>query len=215
MDIKSQNLEFKAIQEGKNLYVSGYAATFNVVDSYGDIILPNAFTKTLQGLNGKRIKLCLQHDMDDVIGKIQEIYEDNIGLYFKAKISNTTKGGDLATLIIDEAINEISIGYLPEVFEIDSASGVRYLKEISLFEISFVSRAANAQAIVTGQEVKNLQTDKDQKSCGDKPKDEKVCDDRRKPWEMSDAELMEHLTDLKESSTLATNEYFKRLINNL
>ena len=111
MEFESQNFEIKAIPEGKNMFVEGYAAVFGNEDSYNDIIEKGAFTKTIQGKEGKRIKPCLQHDLDDVVGKIVELREDEKGLWFKAKISNTTKGKDLAILIEDEAINEISIGY--------------------------------------------------------------------------------------------------------
>lgn len=154
MEFKSQNFEIKAIPEGKNMFVEGYAAVFGNEDSYNDIIEKGAFTKTIQGKEGKRIKLCLQHDMDDVVGKIEELREDEKGLWFKAKISNTTKGKDLAILIEDEAINEISIGYQSIVWEVDEVRNVRLLKEVKLYEISFVTRAANEQAVVTATEVK-------------------------------------------------------------
>ena len=154
MEFKSQNFEIKAVPEGKNMFVEGYAAVFGNEDSYNDIIVAGAFAKTIQGKEGKRIKLCLQHEMDDVVGKIEELKEDEKGLWFRAKISNTTKGKDLAILIEDDAINEISIGYQSIVWEVDEMRNVRLLKEVKLYEISFVSRAANPQAIVTGTEVK-------------------------------------------------------------
>lgn len=157
MEYKSQNFEIKAVSEGKNMYVEGYAAIFGNEDSYNDIIVQGAFTKTIQGKEGKRIKLCLQHELDDVVGKIEELREDEKGLWFKAKISNTTKGKDLAILIEDEAINEISIGYQAIVWEIDEVRSVRLLKEVKLYEISFVSRAANPQAVVVTTEIKEEQ----------------------------------------------------------
>ena len=155
MEFKKEFIELKAVPEGKNLFIEGYAAIFNVEDSYNDIILPGAFTKAISGKEGKRIRLCYQHDMDDVVGKIVEMKEDEKGLWFKAKISNTTLGRDLAELISDEAINEISIGYMAAVWEMDDIRNIRKLKEVKLYEISFVSRAANPQALVTGTEVKN------------------------------------------------------------
>lgn len=154
MAFKSQIFEAKAISDGKNLYVEGYASTFGVKDSYGDIVVRGAYLRTLRE-NGKRIKLCLQHNMDDVVGKIIELKEDAYGLYFKAKISNTTKGKDLVVLVEDEAINEISIGYSPIITERNEGDDTRYLKDVELYEISFVSRAANRQAVITSTEVKS------------------------------------------------------------
>jgi len=161
MEFKSQYFEVKAVAEGKNMYVEGYAAIFGNEDSYNDIIVQGAFTKTIQGREGKRIKLCLQHDLDDVVGKIEELREDEKGLWFKAKISNTTKGKDLAILIEDDAINEISIGYQAVVWEVDEVRGVRLLKEVKLYEVSFVTRAANPQAVVTATEIKQEEPDDD------------------------------------------------------
>lgn len=154
MEFKSQGLEVKAIQEGKNLYVQGHAAIFGNVDSYGDVIVPGAFAVTISGAEGKRIKLCYQHNTDDVVGKIIELKEDDKGLWFKAKISNTTLGKDLVELINDEAINELSIGYKAIQWEINIDEEVRYLREVKLYEISFVSRAANNEATITSTEVK-------------------------------------------------------------
>ena len=161
MEFKSQYFEVKAVAEGKNMYVEGYAAVFGNEDSYNDIIVQGAFTKTIQGREGKRIKLCLQHDLDDVVGKIEELREDEKGLWFKAKISNTTKGKDLAILIEDDAINEISIGYQAVVWEVDEVRSVRLLKEVKLYEVSFVTRAANPQAVVTATEIKQEEPDDD------------------------------------------------------
>ena len=49
MEFKSQYFEVKAVAEGKNMYVEGYAAIFGNEDSYNDIIVQGAFTKTIQG----------------------------------------------------------------------------------------------------------------------------------------------------------------------
>lgn len=154
LEVKKSFVEIKAIDDSKNLIVEGYAATFGVQDSSGDIIEKGAFLNTIVGASGKRIRLCYQHDLDDVVGKIIELKEDNIGLYFKAKISNTALGKDLRVLIEDEAITELSIGYKSKVVEWNETEQIRYLKEIELFEISFVSRAANPQAVVLNTEVK-------------------------------------------------------------
>jgi len=154
MEYKAQIFEAKAVPDGKNLFVEGYAAVFGNEDSYNDIIVAGAFTKTIAGKEGKRIKLCLQHDMEDIVGKIVELKEDEKGLWFKAKISNTTMGKDLSILIEDDAINEISIGYQSIVWEVDEVRNVRLLKEVKLYEISFVSRAANQLATIQATEIK-------------------------------------------------------------
>ena len=100
MEKRDLQVELKSFQEGKNLYIEGYAAVFGNVDSYNDIVVRGAFSKV-----GKRVAFCYQHDFDKVIGKITELKEDDEGLYFKAKVSNTNLGRDVAILIEDEAIS--------------------------------------------------------------------------------------------------------------
>ena len=85
---------------------------------------------------------------------------DEKGLWFRAKISNTTLGKDVATLIDDEALTEFSIGYKTED-SIYKDDGVRLLTKLSLYEISVVSRAANPKATLTGTERKEEQMDKE------------------------------------------------------
>ena len=155
MEYKAQIFEAKAVPEGKNLYIEGYAAVFGNVDTYNDILLPGACQKSITGPGASRIKLCAQHkqtDIIDVIGKVLELREDAKGLWFRAKVSNTTKGKDAVELILDEAIDEISIGYIAT--DKEQIGDIRYLKEIDIREISIVIRAANVEARIQSVEVK-------------------------------------------------------------
>jgi hypothetical protein len=152
--------EIKVEQKDTNLYIEGYGAYFGNVDSYGDVIKAGAFAPFLASEDAQRVKLCWQHNFDDVIGVIEEMREDDRGLWFRAKISNTSLGKDAATLIEDGALNEFSIGYGTKAAEYPSeeetrASGVqRILTDIYLYEISLVSRAANPKATLEGAERK-------------------------------------------------------------
>ena len=114
MDLEFKSGSFEVKKDGGNLYIKGYAATFGVKDSYNDIINLGAFSSTLAS-DRNRIRFCYQHDMDKVIGKIIDIKEDSIGLYFEAKISNTGLGKDVSILVEDGALNEMSIGYRTKV----------------------------------------------------------------------------------------------------
>lgn len=149
-----QNRELKTIQfktetfnEEEGIF-SGYGAVFGNVDSGGDIIEHGAFTKTL-AKGWERVKiLALHNDGILPIGKPIELREDENGLYLKAKISDTTTGRDVKTLIKDGVLSELSIGYEPAVFEFDE-NQIRHLREVELFEISVVTWAMNAQALIT------------------------------------------------------------------
>lgn len=150
---KSIAYECKFVKEDENLYIEGYASIFGNVDSYNDIVVKGAFNPD------KRVKLCYQHDFNQVIGKIQEIKEDDKGLWFRAKISNTTLGKDVAILIDDGAIDEISIGY--RVLDWTEKAGIRILEKLYLFEISIVTRAANELATIQTTEKKEEQEEED------------------------------------------------------
>lgn len=146
--------EVKAVREDSNLFIEGYASVFGVVDSYNDIVVQGAFTNTLIN-DAKRVKFCWQHNMDDVIGKIIEMREDDRGLWFKAKISNTSKGKDVAILVEDNALDEVSFAYRTKKYLMDEETDIRKLLEVELIEISLVTRAANPEAVITGTEKKS------------------------------------------------------------
>ena len=148
----SAGLEVK--KDGNNLYIEGYAAKFGNVDSYNDIIQQGAFALFLASEDAKRVRLCYQHDFDNVIGVIESMYEDEQGLKFRAKISNTTLGKDVATLLEDGAINEFSIGYRTVKSSMDNEQNIRTLQEVYLYEISPVTRAANEKATLQASERK-------------------------------------------------------------
>lgn len=153
MDLEFKSGSFEVKKDGGNLYIKGYAATFGVKDSYNDIINLGAFSSTLAS-DRNRIRFCYQHDMDKVIGKIIDIKEDSVGLYFEAKISNTGLGKDVSILVEDGALNEMSIGYRTKVSTWDDVNEIRYLVEVELAEISIVTRAANKEATISSTEVK-------------------------------------------------------------
>ena len=194
MEYKAQLFEVKSIPEGKNLYIEGYAAVFGNVDTYQDVLLPGSCEKSITGPGASRIKLCAQHkqtDIIDVIGKVVELKETEKGLWFRAKISNTTKGRDAAELILDEAIDEVSIGYV--TIDYYNEGGLRYLKEIDIREISIVIRAANVEARLESMEIKE-----------DKSNDQQE--------ELTDEQLLEKRAELdKEIEKRVINKFLKNI----
>lgn len=143
-------------REDAHLYVEGYAAVYGNIDSYNDIVQAGAFDNFLSSPDIKRCKFCFNHKLDDVIGIIEEVKTDDKGLWFRAKVSNTSLGKDVAELISDGALSEFSIGY-KTVKSNYKDDGVRLLTELYLYEISVVSRAANPKATVTETERKEEQ----------------------------------------------------------
>ena len=96
-----------------------------------------------------RVKILSGHNDSLLpIGIPTELREDAKGLFMSAKISDTTLGRDVKTLIHDGVLCELSIGYDPVVFDYDE-NGIRHLREVKLWEISVVTWAMNEQAVIT------------------------------------------------------------------
>lgn len=151
---KSLPVEFDAKSVRNDGTFSGYASTFGNVDSYGDIVMPGAFNKSLVTRPPQKVKLLWQHDSTQPIGVWQTIQEDSKGLYVKGKIlKELAKGAEAYTLMKEGVIDSMSIGYTTLESEY-TKSGIRQLKELGLMEVSLVTFPANDQATVTG--LKNI-----------------------------------------------------------
>lgn len=111
---KSLAGSIKAVDTEKRI-ISGYFSAFNVVDSYGDVVMPGAFAKTIaeQGPKSRqpRIKHLLNHDVSQPLGKIIELKEDAYGLYYESEIGSHSLGEDFLKMVDSGLITEHSIGY--------------------------------------------------------------------------------------------------------
>lgn len=123
----------------------GYASVFGNIDSDGDVVEKGAYADFLAG-DWSRVKILVLHnDQWLPIGKPVEMYEDDIGLYMKAKISDTSMGQDVRQLLKDGVLDELSIGYVVIDYYMDT-DGIRHLAKLELQEVSIVTWAANDQA---------------------------------------------------------------------
>ena len=145
-----EGFEIKSIDESGKFY--GYASVFNLEDSYHDIVLPNAFTRTLERKSnvGRDIKLLWQHSPEKPIGVFDKIIEDSVGLYVEGRIlMDVEKGREAYSLMKSGAVSGLSIGYSVKNAMVDKVSGIRTISEIDLFEISVVTFPANKYANIT------------------------------------------------------------------
>lgn len=156
----SPAFEIKATATEAGLF-TGYASTFNgPVDSYGDIIAPGAFTKSLEKHRGDNTMPALlwSHDMATPIGKWIDVEENALGLKVKGQLTlSVGKAREAYDLMKDGALG-LSIGYqIPDGgSDWDNESRVRVIKQVDLFEVSTVAIPANPAAKITG--VKSIQT---------------------------------------------------------
>lgn len=155
--------EVKAI--GVDGTFSGYGAVFGNVDSYGDVIAPGAFAKSLaaSAVKGRMPALLWQHDSDHPIGVWDVLQEDAKGLYVEGRllVNDVPKAKEAHALLKAGALSGMSIGFMPVVSEWDDKQELRTLKEVDLWEVSLVTFPANDDARVS--DVKSIDEIKDER----------------------------------------------------
>lgn len=142
-------LQLKSLDETGEF--TGYGSVFGNVDSYGEIVMPGAFKKSLaeHKRNKTRPKMFWQHDPYSPIGSWLEMAEDDHGLLVTGRLNMAVqKGAEAYALLQAKDIDGLSIGYRVVKAENDDAEEVVRLKELKLIEVSVVSLAANEAATV-------------------------------------------------------------------
>jgi len=158
---RTDGVEFKFAEQDDAMTFSGYGARFGNVDSYGDVIAPGAFAKTLKEAksSGNWPAMLLQHgsflggDDNMPVGVWTEMREDEKGLHVEGRLASTQRGRDAYTLLKMQprpAISGMSIGYRAVEWTMRSKPEEprRTLKTVDLFEVSLVTFPANSRARV-------------------------------------------------------------------
>ena len=154
MDVDSEQRRVKAV----------WARCGNI-DLDNDIIVPEAFTKTLaeRGPSGKNLIWSLvDHcaDMNNVIGKPEQLYVENDMLIAITPIVETEKGEDIIKMYEAGLINQHSIGFSTIKSNVNK-EGVRTITELKMYEGSAVLWGANPETPTLG--FKGEMTIKDKK----------------------------------------------------
>lgn len=142
---------------GDNGEFEGYGSVFGNRDSYGDVVTPGAFAKSLaeHAEKGTMPKLFWQHDSWMPIGSWLEMEEDEVGLKVRGRLNMEVQQGREAYALLKAGdIDGLSIGYRVRESEDDEDQNVTMLKELDLVEVSVVSLGANERALVSA--VKNI-----------------------------------------------------------
>lgn len=126
------------------IFIEGYANTVDK-DRVGDVVLPDAFTKTLPTYMDNPV-LLFQHDWDKVIGTVTSAEVTDKGLYIRAKVSAAKDVEDVRTKILEGSLRTFSIGYNEVDAVFDERTKTNVIKELELLEISVVTIPANANA---------------------------------------------------------------------
>ncbi|WDR00882.1 HK97 family phage prohead protease [Devosia sp. J2-20] len=144
-------LKFASDQSG---VFEGYGAIYGNVDSYGDMIMPGAFAKSLAAHKaaGTLPVMLWGHDSSRPIGRWLEVREDSFGLFVRGQCNlETTAGKDAQAHIANGDVTGMSIGYRLPDGGWHRDEGVTKLTEIDLKEVSVVAIPANDRARVTSK----------------------------------------------------------------
>lgn len=135
------DIPFKIKAVSEDGLFSGYGSVFGVVDSYKEVVVPGAFSESLQG---RMPALLWQHRSAEPIGVYTTVKEDSVGLYVEGKLAlKTARGAEAYELLKMNALNGLSIGFITREDSYDKVSGIRTLKKIDLWEVSLVTFPAN------------------------------------------------------------------------
>ncbi len=121
--------------------IEGYASTRDL-DRTGDVVQPGAFAESLRDFMANPV-LTYMHDWSDPIGKVTDARIDEVGLYIRARISETAER--VWKLIEEGILRAFSIGY--EVIDEKLIDGVNHILGLRLYEVAIVSIPANRRAL--------------------------------------------------------------------
>lgn len=136
-----------------------YASVFGNVDSYGDIVEPGAFTKSLAAWDASpgTLPVLWGHDSADPfsnIGAVIAAGEDDRGLKVTGQLDlDTAKGAQVYRLLKGGRVNSMSFAYDVLDEATDEKTGANLLKELALHEVSVVMYPANPEAAVLAVKV--------------------------------------------------------------
>jgi len=144
-------IKFVGAEDG---VVEGYAATFGgPPDSYGHLIAPGAFVRSLSEHQaaGTAPVFLWSHDPAAPIGRWESVREDATGLQVSGRLNlSTFAGREAHAHLRDRDITGFSIGYrVPKGGMASGNDGTILLKDLDLLEISVVAMPANTRARVT------------------------------------------------------------------
>jgi HK97 family phage prohead protease len=127
--------------------ISGVAVTYDETAT----VLDGTKVRFLQGalpVDGRDPKLYMQHDSNQIVGKVVDRVDTAQGMMFTAKISATRLGDEALTLANDGVIDAVSVGVNPTKFSYDD-DGTMVIEAADWSELSLVSEGAFSGAVIT------------------------------------------------------------------
>lgn len=164
--MKTGIFKFQIKQVNEDGTFEGVAAVYGNVDLGNDVIEPGAFTKTLKDKKSE-VPLLWQHDPTEPIGK-GVLTDSKEGLLIAGQLVLESDVARKAYALMKAGILKgLSIGYDTVVSEYDTASDIRKLKELRLWEVSVVTFPMNPKAQVTAVKADGAEFDRTVKRAAD------------------------------------------------
>lgn len=135
--------------------ISGYFSTYDPIpDSYGDIVAPGAFTETIKAREetGHPFPLCWNHDLDQIIGKVDSIEDTEKGPLMTASFFDTPLAQEKREIVKSGVVYQFSFAYDIEEAgptKLEDGTKVNELRKLNLYEVSVVPIPANQNAVMT------------------------------------------------------------------
>lgn len=121
----------------------------SVADGYGfyETFDRHSFDETLRRNGPSKIRLLGHHDIrSNPVGVLTDAWTDAQGVHVTARLSDTTQGRDIATLVADGALTDVSIGFRDVRSKWTDRNRRVLRQEVAWRELSIVNLGALADA---------------------------------------------------------------------
>lgn len=223
--IHNINLQVKSVEDETGKFTA-YGNVFNIKDTAGEMTVRGAFLNSIEYHKSKGTfpRLLSDHShrsIENVIGVITDMYEDENGLVFEGKfLLDTRSGHDAYIKVKNNAVDTFSIGYVVIKDRHDITNNVKVLEEVHVKEISLVTFPANEesrvlsvkQAIESGEQITLRMAQKALQEAGfSKRQSETIvntikCDGAAKTETQKDDEMSQKQTQVVDSEAAKTAE---------
>lgn len=161
---ESSNVSIISGEAGNFGIIKGYASTYGNTDRGGDIVMPGAFTESLQRHKRAKRPIRMNYQHRDLIGgfPIKLAQDDEKGLFLVGEINRDVPEGEAAYALAKQGVlSDLSIGFSIREDDVNDKTGVRKINKAELWEVSPVSEPMNPKANFEAKDIKGATSFKD------------------------------------------------------
>lgn len=145
METKHLNALFDIKEVSDEGTFEGLASVYGVVDEGGDVVEKGAFSRTINAR--PEVAILWRHDAPIGKGRLED---GPTGLMIKGRLTLAVgQAKEALALMKDGVVRGLSIGFQSVKAKEEIRDGIRYLREVKLWEVSLTPFPMNQQALVT------------------------------------------------------------------